>query len=116
MGMTLKEYWDDDPMYAKYVRQAYELRKKQKNFDAWLQASYIYDALLCASPMFHDWLKNPKPIPYLKEPYDLFKSEGEKQKEEDEKELRNQATLRAWFDRANRIIEDKQKKEGKANG
>ena len=117
MGMTLKEYWDDDPMYAKYVRQTKKLRKEEANFNAWLQANYFYEALICASPLFHDWVKHPKPIPFLKEPYQLYVEEKEStQKQEDEKALCVQATLRSWFDKVNNKFEQKEKKEGIANG
>lgn len=115
MGMTLKEYWDGDPKDAAIIREAHDLRRKNDNFNAWLQGQYIYEALLCASPMFHDWVKRPKPIPYPKKPYELFEK-AEKKTESDDKELKNQATIRAWVDRANRIREQKDKKEGKANG
>lgn len=118
MGMTLSEFWDGDPENLVYIREADRLRKQQRNFDAWLQGRYVYDALLCASPMFRDWLRDHHPEKYPEEPYNLYpaKKTVDEQKIADQKELENQAKVRAWVDRVNRLQAEKQKKEGMSNG
>lgn len=119
MGMTLNEFWDGDADNLVYVREADRLRKQQRNFDAWLQGRYVYEALLCASPMFRDWVKDHHPDKYPEEPYELYpekKTVSDEQRAEDLRELENQAKVRAWVDRVNRLQAEKQKKEGMSNG
>lgn len=114
MGMTLDEYWNGDPSNLEYVRKAHLLRRKQANFDAWLNGHYVYIALQCVSPMFRDWLRDHHPEKYPNEPIDIYPKQVEKTDEEklaDKKELANQATIRAWVDRVNRLQANKQKEE-----
>ena len=118
MGMTLKEYWEGDPDDYVSVRDAHLLRRKQANFDAWLHGFYTYNALQCVSPLFRDWVKDHKPADYFAQPIDLYKSDSQRESErlEDEKELANQATIRAWVEKVNRLKAEKAKKEGSVNG
>lgn len=120
MGMSYDDYWNGEPDMVRYYRKTDELKKKQRNFDFWLQGLYIYEALLDASPMFHDLAKSPKPIPYLSEPYALSKEEIEAKikKDEEEKDKQNQETVKAWVERANRIRAEREKiqKGEKVNG
>lgn len=114
MGMTLKEYWDGDIANLKYVRKAHELRKKEENFNAWLHGLYIYNALQCVSPMYRDLLRDHRPEDYFKEPLNLYpkrKARSEEERIEDKRELANQATIRAWVERANRLFAEKHKEE-----
>ena len=76
---------------------------------------YIYEALLDVSPVFHDFAKNPKPTPYVKEPYALTSEESERRKERDEinRDKDTQEKVRAWARRVNRL---KAKKEGDSDG
>lgn len=117
MGMTLDEFWNGDPSNLEYVRKAHMLRRKQANFDAWLNGHYIYIALQCVSPMFRDWTRDRHPEKYPSEPIDIYPTVMEKsveEKLEDKKELKNQATIRAWVERVNRL--QAKKKEDVANG
>ena len=104
MGMTYDEYWNGDPEMTKFFRKAYELKRKQKNYELWMQGKYIYEALGCISPLFHDWVKDPKPIPYLSEPFPLSKKEADEQKlrEEEEHDKKTQANFRALVEKINR--------------
>jgi hypothetical protein len=36
IGMTPEQYWDGDPMLAKYYRKADEINRKRQNTDLWL--------------------------------------------------------------------------------
>ena len=48
----------------------------------WLQGAYIYQAVLCASPLLHAFAKKGvKPIPYPKEPMPLGVELEDKDKE-----------------------------------
>ena len=72
IGMTAEQYWDGDPMLAKYYRKADELRRKRKNEDLWIQGMYIYEALCNVSPVLHAFAKRgTKPLPYPDHPYAL---------------------------------------------
>ena len=118
MGMSLSEYYDGDPDWLEDVRKAHELRLKQANHDAWLHGLYVYNALKSVSPLFRDWVKDHTPDKYPLEPFDLYPSKTDaksEQKEQDDKDLKNQATIRAWVDRVNRL-QNQKNKEGVANG
>lgn len=75
---------------------------KDKNFEFWLQGAYFYHALLCASPVFKDFIKkeNAKPIEYMREPFNLSSVNEEKEEiSEMEKEnirLRTYIYLKNW--------------------
>lgn len=103
MGMTYDEYWNGDPEAVVFFRKTNELKKKQKNHELWLQGKYIYEALGCISPLFHDWIKDPKPMPYPSEPYPLTKDEAEERKHRDDEEhdKKVQATFRALVNKIN---------------
>ena len=90
IGMTTEQYWDGDPMLAKYYRKADELRRKRKNEDLWIQGMYIYEALCNVSPILHAFAKRGiKPLPYPDHPYALTvndRKEEEKIQEQRERE------------------------------
>lgn len=114
MGMTWDEYWYGDPWMAKYVRLAYDMKRRQANYDLWLQGAYVYEAILDASPVFNPFSKKPKPAPYPTEPYALNKTEQDdrKNKEQEELDKRNQETIKAWVERVNRLKAEKEAKKG----
>ena len=100
IGMSAREFWEDDPTLAKAYRKADELRKENMNFEAWLTGLYTYKALIYASPLFHDFAKgNVKPIEY-DEPIPITdraikaKEERDKQKEIEQA----QAEMRAYIE------------------
>lgn len=41
IGMTPEQYWDEDCTLVVAYRQAYELKRKERNNDLWLQGLYI---------------------------------------------------------------------------
>ena len=80
IGMTLEQYWDDDPTLILYFYKAEKLRSQRKNQELWIQGAYIYQALGCVAPMFNSLAKDHKPKPYLKEPFALSQEEEEERK------------------------------------
>lgn len=79
--MTPEQYWDGDPMLAKYYRKADEIRKERLNEELWFQGMYIYEALCDVSPVLRAFAKNgTKPHPYSEKPYSIT----EKQRARDE--------------------------------
>lgn len=83
IGMSYDEFWNGDVMAAKAYREADELRERRRNFELWLQGSYIYEALCDASPLFRFSMKKGsiKPEPYVKEPYPITKAEVRERQE-----------------------------------
>ena len=74
--MTPEQYWDSDPMLAKYYRKADEIRRKRRNEELWIQGMYIYEALCDVSPVLHAFAKRgTKPTPYPDHPYALTASD-----------------------------------------
>ena len=111
MGMSLDEYWYGDAELTTYYRKAHRLKRRQANQDAWMQGFYVYHAMQCVSPLFRDWVKDHRPEKYMNEPLDLYPdTEDNKsvdQEREDAKELANQATIKAWINRVNRLKSEK---------
>jgi hypothetical protein len=90
--MTPEQYWDGDPLLAKYYRQADELKQKRKNQEMWLQGMYIYEALCDVAPIFHAFAKKgTKPTPYSDHPYSITAKEREDEKKLQEKRDREKA-------------------------
>ncbi len=92
IGMTPEQYWDGDPLLAKYYRQADELKRQRRNQELWLQGMYIYEALCDVAPIFHAFAKRgTKPTPYTDRPYSLTNKEREDEKRLREKRERDKA-------------------------
>ena len=84
-------------MLAKYYRKAYELQRKRRNEDLWLQGMYIYEALCDVSPILHAFAKRgTKPHPYTDRPYSITnedREEEQKLREQREREKAKQYML-----------------------
>ncbi len=99
-------------MLVKYYREAYELRRRERNHDLWLQGLYIYNALCNASPLFRFSTKPVKAHPYLEEPFAITKEENETRAKREER-LRYEkikAKMQAWVEKG------KEQKEVKEHG
>lgn len=78
LGMSYEEYWNGPlDMVNAYALSAQKQRERD-NYLSWLQGRYIYDALLCASPIF-GFSKRKKPYDYLEEPYQMRTVEDERE-------------------------------------
>lgn len=80
LGMTLDQYWHDDPKIMNYYIKAQEIRMKQENQKLWLQGAYIYNALGSVAPLFNGLSKSNKARPYIKQPFALTQEEEEERK------------------------------------
>ena len=112
LGMSYHDYWDGDCCMVIYYRQMDELRKERVNSEMWLQAAYIYEALLDASPVFNPLSKKNKPFPFRSEPFPLNTSNGKKSEElKKQKRLENgKEAMRRMMDVINkRFIKNTQK-------
>ena len=112
LGMSDQDYWDGDNCMTKYYREAEEIKKERRNSELWLQAAYIYEALLDASPVFNPLSKKNKPFPFRSEPIPITAS-GSKQSDERKKKQRlenGKEAMRAMMAAINDRF--KKKKEG----
>ena len=81
LGMSYHDYWDGDIEMSEAYIKAEELRREQRNFDAWLQAAYIYEALLGVAPVFNPLSKKNKPFPFRSEPIPITRRANEESEE-----------------------------------
>ena len=97
IGMTAEQYWEGDPSLPKYYRKAYELQRKRKNEELWLQGMYIYEALCDVSPIMNGFAKKgTKAHPYSERPYSITnddRKEERKLKEQRDREKAKQYML-----------------------
>lgn len=110
IGMTEEQYWDKDPMLAKYFRQAEDIRSKRRNQELWLQGMYIYDAIQRLSPILKAFpKKGTKAQPYPEEPYPLTKEDQEdiKKKREKEQMLKNKRVMESYMIKVNKHFAEK---------
>ena len=110
IGMTPEQFWDGDPLLAKYYRQADEIKWKRKNQELWLQGMYIYDALCDVAPILQAFAKKgTKATPYPDHPYSLTAKEREAerklQKERDREKARRY--MEAQMARLNKRFDSK---------
>jgi len=88
IGMTERQYWDDDSSLARAYREAEELRQTRANQAAWLQGAYVYDAIIRIAPVLQAFAKKgTKPQPYLKEPYPITEKEARAAEQRAEQKL-----------------------------
>lgn len=90
IGMTYKEFWEEDPTMAKDYLKAFDMKQKReirnKEWEIWKQGMYVYEALIDVSPILHAFSKAKKPLPYPEKPYGLEDNDNEEEKSEQEKE------------------------------
>lgn len=116
--MSYDEFWNQDVELAKFYRQAWNIKQDIKNHELWLQGAYIYEAILCASPVLHDFAKKgTKPVPYPDSPYELRPNKKDKKTEKTEKEQKSdkkaKAIMEMWMVAVNKKFE---KAGGGGNG
>lgn len=83
--MTWEQYWYGETWMVRAFRKADELKQRRINENLWLQGRYVYDALLCVSPIMHAFAgKDAKPIPYHEKPYPITADEQEEERKKRE--------------------------------
>lgn len=84
--MPWELYWHGDPWAVRAYREADRLAAERRDRDLWLQGRYVYDAMLCAAPLFMTFHKTHRPHDYLEAPYTQLERERERRREEREYE------------------------------
>ena len=95
MGMSWEQYWDESSFLAVAYREAYRLKRKVENEQAWLQGLYFYDAIsVCLANAFAK--RGSKQREYMDRPIDIFQlTEEEKKAREQEEFEKMQKALEA---------------------
>lgn len=112
--MTRAEYWNGEADLVKVYRQKHQYEMEQRNHEMWLQGLYLYEAMLCVSPVFHDFAKNPKPLPYREKPFELTQEaveEKEKTTQEQARELQKEKMI-AWMQKVNKKMREREDGKG----
>lgn len=80
-GMSIKEFWEEDPDLFWAYRFSYFQKEKRKidnnNFNAWLQGAYIYEAVSVAIGNNFGGAK----LKYSSEPYNMNLEEKSKEEQ-----------------------------------
>ena len=111
IGMSPKEYWDDDPTLVRAYAKAFTLKRRRENFDAWLMGRYNYEAL---TVVIGNALrrKGDRPIEYAERPY--FLDDKERQEYENQKAIEKANRLFGYMNRKIKIQKENEKdKEAK---
>lgn len=105
IGMTYEQYWESDPMLAKYFRQADELRNERKNQELWLQGLYVYNALTAIMPV-KKGTEQPK---YPDKPFTISEKQRKREKLEEEKAIfdKGKLVMERFMSRTNKQFKDK---------
>lgn len=102
LGMSLEDYWDGDPEIVRWYRDKERQDLEHENWLAWLNGRYIYETMLAVSPAIKAFVKNPRPVPYMQKPHELFKAEGKELEMRKQQEMQQGfATFKAMADRIN---------------
>ena len=88
IGMTYKQYWEEDCTLVEYYRKAEEIRIERRNQEMWLQGMYFYEAICDVSPILHAFAKKgSKPHPYASKPYAISEKQIRQEREEKERKI-----------------------------
>lgn len=79
IGMTLKEYWEDEPSLIVHYIEAEKIRQKKRNHELWLQGAYIYQAIGGLYPLFNPFSKEHKAKPYPSTPFPIDEQDRQQQ-------------------------------------
>ena len=110
IGMSYDQFWYGNCWVANAYLRSYEIRRKQKNEELWLQGVYIYEALCDVSPVLHAFAKKgTKPRPYPKEPFSLFKKEKEEEQYTEEQNEKERYKAEMFFKEWARQFKNRQK-------
>lgn len=92
--MTWDMFWHGDPSAVRFFREADRLSMKRADYMAWIQGSYVYDALCATAPILNAMSDAKGPRDYDKEPYLEVAERKEREK-----------TLQSRLDNGRRVAE-----------
>ena len=77
IGMPRSEFWYGDPGAAREYRTAYRLERDSKDYWAWRQGAYVYEAILDVAPILRAFSKAKRPEKYPDKPYGFGSEKAE---------------------------------------
>ena len=81
-GMTWEQFWYGDPHIAQAYREAYMLKRKVDNEEAWISGLYVYNAF--GAVLTTAFSKHQ--AKYVERPFDIFPKTKEEKKIEERNE------------------------------
>ncbi|MGN1345571.1 MAG: hypothetical protein ACI4V1_02200 [Eubacteriales bacterium] len=111
VGVPCHEFWYGDPATFRYYEEVHRQEQKHENFLLWLQGRYVYEAIGALIPALHPFSKDPKPLPYVSEPFPLTEEDqaAKEERERIEKYNRLKSRVNQW------VYEQNKKFTGKEN-
>lgn len=103
IGMSPAEYWEGDNDLPKAYRKAFKLRQENKNYEAWLNGLYVYDAI--TSAMTHISKKKSDHKNYAEKPYDF--TPRKKEEKVEEAQAQAEVWLKSWVSATQKMFEKK---------
>lgn len=111
MGMSYRQFWEEDSTLVIAYRKAQELKNEQRNTEMWLQGLYIYEALCCVAPVMNAFAKTgTRPRKYSEKPY-IFKGSVMEKREQEQKINRQMAKMEEYMAIFNKRFADQKRKE-----
>lgn len=86
MGMTWDEYWHNNTKVHKAYREAFEIRRRDRNNDMYMMGGYIFETMVRVSPLFRSMGGGNANVSYMEEPYPLTKKEARERQEARDRE------------------------------
>jgi hypothetical protein len=112
--MSYEQFYKGPTKLTVAYRKAHYERRDRANFDAYLQAFYIRDAMINIAPMFNALSKEKQIKPWLDKPYQLRETSDHdskiSNKEDEDGSAAGRAYMEAWIEayRANKKMEEKE--------
>lgn len=82
IGMSYEQYWDGEADLCRYYREAHNRILREQNAMAWRQGAYVYQALLCAYPLYNALSKKKEAYPYPEEVIPIDNRQAEEIRED----------------------------------
>ena len=113
MGMTYKQFWEEDCLLVIPYRKAYILRQEEQNRAAWLQGVYFLKALQGSALYVQGFMpKGAKIEPFPQQPIDFTRKEkSEQERIDDEAKREAEKIKRGMMDFMLAQQAEKKKKE-----
>lgn len=92
MGMTYRQFWQEDCRLVVAYRKAYRIRQEEANRAAWLNGLYMFKALQSAPQFVQGFIPKGTQIePYPNKPLDFTPKKPRTAQEEYDDEVREQS-------------------------
>lgn len=92
MGMTYKQFWEEDCLLVIPYRKAYVLRQEEQNRAAWLQGVYFLKALQGSALYVQGFMpKGAKIEPFPQQPIDFTSKAQQSEQERIDDEAKREA-------------------------